>query len=421
MSQKIFFKTFGCRTNLFDTQVMREKLKNFECVDDEENADIVVVNSCTVTNGADSGVRSYVNKLHNIGKKVYFTGCGVKTQGQKLFEKNLTFGVFDHSYKEKIDDFLHYQERFFYTDRADEDHLDSTLVSEFVGKHRAFIKIQEGCDFACSYCIIPFVRGKARSMDSSKILNQISILADKGISEVVLTGTNVGSYGMDKGTNIAKLIKSISKITGIKRIRIGSLEPSQINDEFLELLDADFMEKHLHIALQYTQNSMLERMNRHNRFDNDFILLQNISKKGFAIGTDFIIGHPGEDEFVWAEAFENVKSLPLTHIHPFIYSPRENTPSASMGNIVNGNISKYRLHQLNTIVKEKNLTFRKNLKSQKKSLNVLIENFQNGFYNGLDEYFNKIKIHSKSPISSKWLVVSDYKVLSDINEAQIEE
>lgn len=418
MVQKVFFKTFGCRTNLFDTQVMRENLKNFECVDSEDLADIVVVNSCTVTNGADSGVRSYVNRLSGIGKKVYFTGCGVKTQGQRLFDNNLTFGVFDHSRKEKIDEFLQYQDKFFYADEQSEDHLDSTLVSEFVGKSRAFIKIQEGCDFACSYCIIPFVRGKARSMDISKILHQIDVLAKGGISEVVLTGTNVGSYGKDRGSNISKLIKEISKIQGIKRIRIGSLEPSQIDSEFLELLDSDFIEKHLHIALQYTQNDMLKRMNRYNRFDKDFLLLEKIAKKGFALGTDFIIGHPGEDEKIWQEAFENAKSLPLTHIHPFIYSPRENTPSALMKDIVNGNISKQRLHELNNLIKEKNLAFRKKIKSEKKPLKVLIESFQNGFYNGLDEYFNKIKIHSEDAISSKWLEISEYDVLNEINEAR---
>lgn len=418
MAQKVFFKTFGCRTNLFDTQVMRENLKNFECVDTEDLADIVVVNSCTVTNGADSGVRSYVNRLNGIGKKVYFTGCGVKTQGKRLFDNNLALGVFDHSRKEKIDEFLQYQDKFFYADEESENHLDSTLVSEFVGKSRAFIKIQEGCDFACSYCIIPFVRGKARSMDISKILHQIDILAKGGISEVVLTGTNVGSYGKDKGSNISKLIKEISKIQGIKRIRVGSLEPSQIDSEFLELLDSDFMEKHLHIALQYTQNDMLSRMNRHNRFDTDFLLLEKIAKKGFALGTDFIIGHPGENEKIWEEAFENAKSLPLTHIHPFIYSPRENTPSAVMKDIVNGNTSKQRLHELNSLIKEKNLNFRKNLKSEGKPLKVLIESSHNGVYNGLDEYFNKIKIHSEVPISSKWLEVSEYNVLNEINEAK---
>ncbi|PAF41677.1 tRNA (N(6)-L-threonylcarbamoyladenosine(37)-C(2))-methylthiotransferase MtaB [Helicobacter sp. 11S03491-1] len=417
--QKVFFKTFGCRTNLFDTQVMRENIKNFECVDHEDCADIIVVNSCTVTNGADSGVRSYVNRLYMQGKKVYFTGCGVKTQGKNLFEKDMTFGVFGHSLKEKIDDFLQQENKFFYDDDLDGLHLDTTLVSEFVGKSRAFIKIQEGCDFACSYCVIPLVRGKARSMEEKKILEQISMLGQSGISEVVLTGTNVGSYGKDKGSNIAKLIKAIMNIDGIRRIRIGSLEPSQIEAEFLELLDQDILERHLHIALQYTEDSMLMKMNRKNRFESDYLLLEKIAKKGFALGSDFIVGHPGEDESIWDRALENIKSLPLTHIHPFIYSLRDNTPSASMKPPVNGAIAKERLQQLNALIKSKNLAFRKKLKEQKKTLHILVENTQNSIYNGLDQYFNKIKIHTCTPLESKWLEVENYQVLDEVNCVEI--
>ncbi|PAF51641.1 tRNA (N(6)-L-threonylcarbamoyladenosine(37)-C(2))-methylthiotransferase MtaB [Helicobacter sp. 13S00477-4] len=418
MRQKVFFKTFGCRTNLFDTQVMRENLKRFDYTDSEENADIIVVNSCTVTNGADSGVRSYVNKVFSSGKKIYFTGCGVKTQGKNLFEKNLTFGVFGHSQKEKIDDFLNVKKKFFYDDDLNASHLDTTIVSEFVGKSRAFIKIQEGCDFACSYCIIPSVRGKGRSMNEAKILEQIRVLRDTGICEVVLTGTNVGSYGKDKGNSIAKLIKLISKIEGIKRIRIGSLEPAQIDEEFLELLDSDFLEKHLHIALQYTENSMLQRMNRQNRFDSDCILLENIANKGFALGTDFIIGHPGEDEQTWQKAFENAKILPLTHIHPFIYSIRNNTPSAYMKPVVDGNLAKERLHSINHLVKQKNMDFRKKIKKSNQILNILVENGKNGVYNGLDQYFNKVKIITKCPFP-KWLQTTNYEVNEEVNRIEI--
>ncbi|PAF42118.1 tRNA (N(6)-L-threonylcarbamoyladenosine(37)-C(2))-methylthiotransferase MtaB [Helicobacter sp. 11S02596-1] len=419
MRQKVFFKTFGCRTNLFDTQVMRENLKHFDCVDSEENADIIVVNSCTVTNGAESGARSYVNRLQKSGKKVYFTGCGVKTQGQSLFQKDLVFGVFGHSQKEKIDDFLRFDKTFFYDDDLKALHLDKTIVTEFVGKSRAFIKVQEGCDFACNYCIIPSVRGKARSMEEAKILEQVRVLAGGGISEIVLTGTNVGSYGSDKGSNIATLIKAIARIDGIRRIRVGSLEPSQIGEEFLEILDSDFLEKHLHIALQYTEDSMLERMNRRNRFEQDYELLSYIAQKGFALGTDFIVGHPGESEAVWQQAFSNIKALPLTHVHPFIYSIRDNTPSASMKPVVNGAVAKERLHLLNALVKSKNLDFRKRLKAQGKALSVLIESGDNGVYTGLDEYFNKIRIHTQHPITSKWLQTTDYEVLDEVNCIEI--
>ncbi|WP_211305531.1 tRNA (N(6)-L-threonylcarbamoyladenosine(37)-C(2))-methylthiotransferase MtaB [Helicobacter anseris] len=412
---KVYFKTFGCRTNLFDTQVMRSNLKNFSIIEDEEKADIIVVNSCTVTNGADAGVRSYVNKMKREGKKIYLTGCGVKTQGQKLFDANLIFGSFGHTHKEKIDEFLSSQTRFFIQEQENANHLDTTVVSEFSGKVRAFIKIQEGCNFACSYCIIPTVRGVARSYLQKDILKQVDILAQKGVSEIVLTGTNVGSYGRDLDSNIARLIKEIAKNTSIRRIRVGSLEPSQIDSEFLELLDCDFLEKHLHIALQYTHNQMLEIMNRQNRVESDLILLEKIAKKGFAIGSDYIVGHPYETEEMWQEAYSNLLKLPLTHIHPFIYSPRDNTPSASMPNSVDGISAKRRLRELKDAIDQKNFIFR----DKKPILEVLVERGEDGRYSGLDQFFNRIFIKSEKNIQNTWLKIDKYQVMQEGNYAEI--
>lgn len=412
---KVYFKTFGCRTNLFDTQVMRSNLKNFSIIEDEEKADIIVVNSCTVTNGADAGVRSYVNKMKREGKKIYLTGCGVKTQGQKLFDANLIFGGFGHTHKEKIDEFLSSQTRFFIQEQENANHLDTTVVSEFSGKVRAFIKIQEGCNFACSYCIIPTVRGVARSYLQKDILKQVDILAQKGVSEIVLTGTNVGSYGRDLDSNIARLIKEIAKNTNIRRIRVGSLEPSQIDSEFLELLDCDFLERHLHIALQYTHNQMLEIMNRQNRVESDLILLEKIAKKGFAIGSDYIVGHPYETEEMWQEAYSNLLKLPLTHIHPFIYSPRDNTPSASMPNSVDGISAKRRLRELKDAIDQKNFIFR----DKKPILEVLVERGEDGRYSGLDQFFNRIFIKSEKNIQNTWLKIDKYQVMQEGNYAEI--
>lgn len=412
---KVYFKTFGCRTNLFDTQVMRSNLKNFSIIEDEEKADIIVVNSCTVTNGADAGVRSYVNKMKREGKKIYLTGCGVKTQGQKLFDANLIFGGFGHTHKEKIDEFLSSQTRFFIQEQENTNHLDTTVVSEFSGKVRAFIKIQEGCNFACSYCIIPTVRGVARSYLQKDILKQVDILAQKGVSEIVLTGTNVGSYGRDLDSNIARLIKEIAKNTSIRRIRVGSLEPSQIDSEFLELLDCDFLEKHLHIALQYTHNQMLEIMNRQNRVESDLILLEKIAKKGFAIGSDYIVGHPYETKEMWQEAYSNLLKLPLTHIHPFIYSPRDNTPSASMPNSVDGISAKRRLRELKDAIDQKNFIFR----DKKPILEVLVERGEDGRYSGLDQFFNRIFIKSEKNIQNTWLKIDKYQVMQEGNYAEI--
>ena len=245
--QKVYFKTFGCRTNVFDSQVMMGQLKDFDITENESEADVVVVNSCTVTNGADSGVRGYINHIEREGKaKVFLTGCGAHTKGESLFEKKKVFGVFGQSEKQRINTLLKENSRFY--EIGDLDFIDDNVVDDFVGKSRAFIKIQEGCNFRCSYCIIPFVRGDARSIDETLILDQVKRLAENGFGEFILTGTNVGSYGHREGRSIASLMKKMSYIRGVRRIRVGSMEPIQVSDEFKEILDEPWLEKHLHIA-----------------------------------------------------------------------------------------------------------------------------------------------------------------------------
>ncbi|ANV97401.1 tRNA (N(6)-L-threonylcarbamoyladenosine(37)-C(2))-methylthiotransferase MtaB [Helicobacter enhydrae] len=406
---KVFFKTFGCRTNFFDTQVMKENLKDFTITYDESEAQIIVINSCTVTNGADSGVRQYINKIKKQGKKIYFTGCGAKTQGQQIAP--MVFGIFQHEQKEQINALLKQETPFFLTSE-NEKHIDSTLVSEFAGRNRAFIKIQEGCDFACSYCIIPHTRGRARSLPQDSILQQVKLLADSGIQEIVLTGTNMGSYGKDTQSSVAQLIKAIAKTPNIRRIRIGSLEPSQIDEEFLEILGESFLERHLHIALQHSHNKMLEIMNRINRFEEDYKLLETIANKGFAIGTDYIVGHPGESEKIWQEAYQNLKTLPLTHLHPFIYSPRNGTPSAQLQERINGTLAKSRLHQIKTLIEDKNRQFR--IQHSQDPLSVLIEQSQDGAYIGLDQFFNRTKIIADTPIEG-FVTITDYHIAQDCN------
>ena len=211
MKKKVYFKTFGCRTNLYDSQVMMSSMHDYEVTENEAEADAIVINSCTVTNGADSHVRSYISHVEKTsGAKVFLTGCGAHTKGEKLLSENRVHGVFGQSEKEKIDSLLSKDKPFY--NPGDLNHIDKTVVDDFIGKSRAFIKIQEGCNFRCSYCIIPFVRGDARSMDEQRILEQISRLALNGFGEFILTGTNVGSYGQDTKTSLAKLMKKISQI-----------------------------------------------------------------------------------------------------------------------------------------------------------------------------------------------------------------
>lgn len=412
---KVFFKTFGCRTNIFDTQVMISNLKDFDVTQDESEANIVVINSCTVTNSADTTARSYINGLKKLSNnpKVVFTGCGTRTKGEKLFSENKIDALFGASLKENINELLKKDDRFF--EEGDLKSLDKTIVEEFVGKSRAFIKIQEGCDFRCSYCIIPFVRGDARSYEESIILNQVQTLAQNGFSEFILTGTNVGSYGKKMHTSLAKLLKKMALIKGVKRIRMGSIEPIQIDDEFKELINEPFMAKHLHIALQHTSKEMLKIMNRRNKVLSDLELFEFLSQNGYALGTDFIVGHPGETQEIWSEAMKNLHNFPLTHVHAFTYSKRDGTPSASMKDMIKGDIAKDRYIELVEIIKKKNYEFRKNSKSK---LEVLVEQEKNGKYLGFDQFFNQVEISSSEDLVGDWLYLDDYLVKDNKNEAR---
>ncbi len=412
--KQVYFKTFGCRTNQFDTQVMISKLREFRLATDETQADIIVVNSCTVTNGADSSVRNYIASIQrkNPHAKVILAGCGSHSKGESLFASKRVFGVMGHSEKEKINTILQYEEPFYQI--GDLEHIDTTIVENFVGKSRAFIKIQEGCDFACSYCIIPAVRGGARSHQEETILAQVSKLASNGYGEFILTGTNVGSYGKDRNTSIAQLLAKMSQIRGVRRIRLGSLEPIQIDEPLLELLDEPWMAKHLHIALQHTADKMLELMNRRNRYREDYRLFHRLADKGYALGTDFIVGHPGEDEVAWAEAMERVRELPLTHIHAFSYSKRDNTASATMREEVRGDIAKARHHELTALIKAKNYAFRR---THTTGLEVLLESGKEGVYYGLDQYFNRVEVRSEEDLRANWVELNQLEVSDEKNQA----
>jgi len=394
---------------------MMGALKDHEITQDESEADVVVVNSCTVTNGADSHVRSYISHVEKAGDaKIFLTGCGAHTKGESLLEAGRVHGVFGQSEKLKIDSLLSAEKPFY--DPGDLNHIDEAVVDDFVGKSRAFIKIQEGCSFNCSYCIIPAVRGDARSMDEDRILEQISRLALNGFGEFILTGTNVGSYGQKTGSSVAKLMKKISQIRGVRRIRLGSVEPMQISDEFKEILGEPWLEKHLHIALQHTSPQMLRNMNRRNVYKQDRELFELLASKGFAIGTDFITGHPGETQELWDEAMLNVEALPLTHLHAFTYSKRDGTPSATMKPEVNGKVAKERLHELEAVIKRKNLNFRDSFKGE---LEVLLESQKDGLYIGHDQHFNKIVVESDEDLLGNWLNIKDYEVRGEFNYAKL--
>ena len=411
--QKIFFKTFGCRTNIYDTELLKSYIKDYEITNDEEVADIVVINSCTVTNSADSGVRNYINGVKRRGAKVVLTGCGAVSKGKELFASGI-FGVLGASKKSDLNELLKQEKPFF--ELGNLNSVDKNIVTNYENHTKAFIKIQEGCNFNCSYCIIPSVRGKARSMDEAMILKEARILAQNGYNELVLTGTNIGSYGKDTNSSLGKLLANLGKISGIRRIRLGSIEPSQIDESFREILKEEWLERHLHIALQHTSEAMLKIMRRRNNAFSDLELFNELSSLGFALGTDYIVGHPGESEEIWAEAVENFKKFPITHLHAFVYSPRRDTHSATLKSDVSGDVAKARLKVLQGIAFTNNENFRK---KHNETLKILVEQKNGDFYEGFDQFYNKAKISSQNDITKEWLEVSEYEIKPDANYAKI--
>ena len=398
---KVYFKTFGCRTNIFDTQIMMNNLNNFQVTENIEDSNFIVVNSCTVTNSADSTCRTFLNKVKRDfpEKKILFTGCGVRTRGETLFKNELFDIGFGLSEKEKIDLFLQENQKKFI--KGNLEFLDKTIVKKIIGRSRAFIKIQEGCNFKCSYCIIPQVRGISRSYPQKHILEQIKILANNDFSEFILTGTNIGSY-----QNLTQLLKKISKIPGVKRIRLGSIEPSQIDLEFMEIINESWFGKYLHIAIQYSENSMLKIMKRRNKVENDIKLFQKLAESDFALGTDFIVGHPGETDEVFQNGFNNLKKYPLTHIHLFRYSKKDETKSAKMKQInFNRSNVKNRFKLMQDLIENNNSKFRD---SHSKNLDVLFETKKNGFFEGYDQYFNLIKINNDNDLRGHWVKLQKY-------------
>jgi tRNA A37 methylthiotransferase MiaB len=203
-------------------------------------------------------------------------------------------------------------------------------------------------------------------------------------------------------------------IRGVRRIRLGSIEPIQITDEFKEILNESWMGRYLHIALQHTNKEMLNIMNRRNRVKSDLELFELLASKGYALGTDFIVGHPEETNEFWNDAMQNIDKFPLTHIHSFRYSKRDGTPSSNMNNQVNGAVAKNRLEELELKIFHKNIQFRE----KKQKLDILIESYKDGFYVGYDQFFNSIKIKSNIDLVGDWIEIDNYKVKDTKNVSE---
>jgi threonylcarbamoyladenosine tRNA methylthiotransferase MtaB len=355
----VAFHTLGCKVNFYDTEAIWQLFKNegYEQVDFEQTADVYVINTCTVTNTGDKKSRQMIRRAirRNPDAIVAVTGCYAQTSPAEIMAipgVDLVIGTQD---RDKIIPLIKQfeQERkpinavrnIMKTRQFEE--LD---VPDFADRTRAFLKIQEGCNNFCTFCIIPWSRGLMRSREPESVLKQARMLVEAGYQEIVLTGIHTGGYGEDmEDYSLAKLLWDLDKVEGLKRIRISSIEASQITDEVLEVLNgSDKMCRHLHIPLQAGDDQVLARMRRKYTTAEYGSKIEKIRKAmpGVAITTDVIVGFPGETEEMFRRGYRFMEQMQFSEMHVFPYSKRTGTPAARMPDQIEEEIKNERVHEL---------------------------------------------------------------------------
>lgn len=343
--------TLGCKVNQAETDSMLDMLHEAgaEIVEFEDKADIYIVNTCSVTNVADKKSRQMLHRAHkrNPDAIVIAAGCYVQSACEVLEKDDAVDIIISNNKKRDITkiviDYINVNKTGKKDDKTVENFIDIAKETEYeemgghipVGHTRAYVKIQDGCNQFCSYCIIPYVRGRIRSRSEEAVLREVSELADAGIKEIVLTGIHISSYGKDKNNEgvLIELIESVSKIKGIKRIRLGSLEPGIITEDFVSRIST--IKKvcpHFHLSLQSGCNSVLKRMNRKYTCK-EYLEKCDMLRKAYkspALTTDVIVGFPGETEEEFQETVRYLTELNLYEMHIFKYSPRQGTVAAAM-------------------------------------------------------------------------------------------
>lgn len=347
--------TLGCKTNQYETDGMIEILKKMgaSVVNFEDTADVYLINTCSVTNMADKKSRQMIHRArkNNPEALVIACGCYVQAEKEKLSQdKDIDIIISNNRKKDighVIAEYFNSGETACFTDISREKEFEELDVNKPVYHTRAYVKIQDGCNQFCTYCIIPYVRGRIRSRSMDSVIDEISRLAEAGVKEVVLTGIHISSYGrdMDGDTGLADLVENISKIEGIERIRLGSLEPGIITEEFARRIKAvDKLCPHFHLSLQSGCDSVLKRMNRKytcGEYMEKCELLRKVYKNP-AITTDVIVGFPGETEEEFECTRKYLEDINLYEMHIFKYSQRKGTPAATMPNQVDPSVKNSR-------------------------------------------------------------------------------
>ena len=350
--KKVAFCTLGCKVNQYESNAMEQQFidNGYKIVPFNEVADIYIINTCTVTNMSDKKSRQMIRRAKQLNPYsiVVAVGCYVQVAKEKLEEiKELDLIIKKKKKKNIVKYVEEYKQKIHLEDVMHQNEFVDFGTTVYMEKTRAVIKVQDGCDRFCSYCIIPYARGRVRSRKLESVIEEVKELAKIGVKEIVVTGIHVASYGKDFKENVGliDLLENLNRIEGVERIRLGSLEPTIINEGFLERLKS--LEKichHFHLSLQSACNETLKRMNRRYSIE-EFKNVVNFLRKTYkdvVLTTDIIVGFPGETDEEFSITYENLKEINFYKMHVFKYSKREGTKAAVMQNQVSPQIQEER-------------------------------------------------------------------------------
>lgn len=391
---KVALHTLGCRVNTYDTEAMAEMFKNegYEVVSFSDKADVYVINTCTVTNSGDKKSRQHISQARKLNEEaiICVVGCYAQVAPEEIRKIDGVDVVLGTRNKGRIIEAVNIARKsgeqvVEVTDVLFKPKFEDLNISEFKDKSRAFLKIQDGCNRFCSYCLIPFARGGISSKDKVKVLEEIRTLKQNGFKEIILSGIHIASYGHDRDNmgDLLDLLEDIETIDGIERVRIGSIEPMFFSGDRMERVQKlSKLCPHFHLSLQSGSDETLKRMNRKYTASEYKKVVEEIRKRieNVSITTDIIVGFPGETEGEFDETYEFLKSINLTKTHVFKYSPREGTKAASMKDQVDGNIKEERSRKLIELSDKNEIIFLESMVGKEER--VLIEEMKNGEYRG---------------------------------------
>ena len=399
---KVGICSLGCKVNMYESEYILSLFKNsgYEIGDFNDKCDIYIINTCTVTNNADSKSRKMINHIKNKYKDAILVVCGCFVESSKFSYTDDIDIVVGNYNKSKIvslvEEYIENKKQNIVYDNMKCVPFEDMEIEHFEDKTRAFVKIQDGCCNFCSYCIIPYTRGPIRSKDYQKVLNEVTNLVKNGYKEIVLTGIHTGSYGKDINTSFSNLLEDILKIKGLVRLRISSIEITELDSKFLELLKNPTLCLHLHIPLQSGSYKILKLMNRKydKKYFKEMIYKIRSIREDISITTDAIVGFPGETEEDFLEYISFVKEIKFSKLHVFPYSKRNGTKAALMENQVDGNVKKERSKRLIAISNELEREYA--YKFIGKTLDVLVENHDENYAYGHTSNYLKIRLDKKN-------------------------